>query len=128
MTNPSSIRQTLHQSLKQRFQIEKRLMNMTLPMVKASLVQYWIKCGKSNCSCKKGKGHGPYKYLSAKVKGHTRLKLVSKDMLLRIEEAIGRYHEYRNNFHLIRRLNKEVEILFRRLQDVLLSKSPYRFP
>lgn len=128
MSNPSLLRQRIRQMIQRRFHLEKKLLWIKAPLVGASLVQYQIKCGKGNCSCKKGKGHGPYDYLSARVKGKTRLKLIPKEMFGPIQASVQRYRDYQDHLRLIRRLNKDMEVLLKRLRNLLLKNSRYRFP
>lgn len=128
MADPSLLRQSIRRIVKGRCALENDLMGAVAPMVGASLVQYRIKCGKAVCNCRKGKGHGPYSYLSAKVKGRTRLKLIPKEMAERAARAVGRYRDYQMKLRLIRRLNKDIVFLFKRLRNLLLAGSPYRFP
>lgn len=90
MADPSIIRQKIHQTLDKRFYLERKILRITSPLAEASLVRYRIRCGKKGCSCQKGLGHGPYSYLSAKVKGKTRLKLIPvKRLTIALKQALS---------------------------------------
>lgn len=92
------------------------------PMLAASLVFYRNVCGKKNCACKAGQTHGPYAYLSAKVKGKTRLKMVQKAQLERTQLAVGHYREYQQAFKRVRRLDRELEAWWKSLRRGLVRK------
>jgi hypothetical protein len=127
MADPSIIRQKIRQTLDKRFYLERKILGITSPLAGASLVRYRIRCGKKGCSCQRGPGHGPYTYLSAKVNGKTRLKLIPKEIAWRVERIVAQYREYQKNLRLIRCYNREVEDLFKRLRNILVASSPYKF-
>lgn len=95
------------------------MLNIRPPLAAASLVFYHNVCGKANCACKAGQTHGPYAYLSYKVKGKTRLKMVAKNQLEQVATRVKRYREFQQVFKRVRKLNREVEGLFKRLRVVL---------
>jgi len=47
-------------------------------MVDGSIYTVYKKCGNKNCRCAKGELHGPFKYLSKKVDGKTKLRACNK--------------------------------------------------
>ena len=51
-------------------------------MLEGSLIERRISCGKKTCRCADGNLHGPYYYLSRKVRGKTRMiYLKDKDLI-----------------------------------------------
>lgn len=51
-------------------------------VIRGSLVKRYLYCGKSECRCHQGRGHGPYNYLlTTLAPGKTRSVMISSDQL-----------------------------------------------
>lgn len=87
-------------------------------VVRGSLVKRYLPCGKAECRCHQGQGHGPYYYLMTTVgPGKTRMVLISKGQLRLVRRWVKNFGEYKNG------LEKITEINTRLLQMERESKS-----
>ena len=77
------------------------------PLIKGTLIRVYIRCGKRNCRCLKGKKHLAY-YLSSKEKGKTHLLYIPKELLKDIREAIRIYKVLKDRLEELYNLNKEI--------------------
>lgn len=87
-------------------------------VIRGSVVKRYLHCGKSECRCHQGKGHGPYNYLLTTVApGKTRTVLISADQLPVVRRWV------KNLSKLKKGLEKIVEINTRLLQLERQSKT-----
>lgn len=62
-------------------------------ILRASISTYYLKCGKPNCYCRKGKlKHGPYQYLSAKEGNKVQGFLILDGILRQVYQGVGYYN------------------------------------
>jgi hypothetical protein len=61
------------------------------PVLAASLVLVYRRCGRSGCHCQKGQGH-PTHYLTCKEQGKTRTIYVPQDLLKEVQSWIREHH------------------------------------
>ncbi len=82
----------------------------TLPdvseLVRGSLVKRYLHCGKSECRCHQGRGHGPYYYLMTTLgPGKTQMVLLSKDQLQKARRWIRNFRAYKQGLEKIAEIN-----------------------
>lgn len=92
---------------------KKKLINSLLPLfekaLKSTLVEYYLKCGKPYCRCKKGGAkHGPYLYLSTTEDSKTRLYKVPKGLEKKVKEGVEVYNEIWKRFCSLCDINRQI--------------------
>lgn len=64
------------------------------PVLRASLIERFTKCGKAGCKCMRGHKHGPAYYLTVSyAKGKTRQVYVAKDLKPLAEKWVRNYQQ-----------------------------------
>lgn len=64
------------------------------PVLRASLIERFIQCGKPGCKCMQGDKHGPAYYLTVSyAKGRTRQVYVPKNLQPVAAEWVRNYHQ-----------------------------------
>jgi hypothetical protein len=97
-------------------QKRKRLMQQlnqldTLIMMRGSLIERYKKCGKPNCKCTIGKGHGPKYYLSVTLsKNNLAIIYVPIDLKSDVEQALLNYQKAKNIMEELSHVNRELLI------------------
>jgi Family of unknown function (DUF6788) len=87
-------------------------------IIRGSVVKRYLHCGKSECRCHQGPGHGPYNYLlTTLAPGKTRTVLLSADQLRAVRRWVKNFGELKKG------LEKIVEINTRLLQLDRQSKT-----
>jgi hypothetical protein len=84
---------------------ERRRVSSALDFVKTlyktpALVSHRVRCGKSNCRCATGEGHGPYHFLVWRQGGKQRRRYVRQDEV----EAVRAVIDWRQRLERERRL------------------------
>jgi hypothetical protein len=115
--NISDLRQEISILREERLKAENRLMQAK-DMLPCSLIWRKVVCGNPNCACQKGKLHGPYPYLSERVKGKTRLTYVRKRNLEKIEGKTEQYRLFQKRLEYVRHLNRRIDDLFKRIREI----------
>jgi len=77
-------------------------------MLQGSLVERYVKCGKKNCHCAEGEGHGPVFYLSFKEKGRTKLIYVPSKQVEKVRQQLASFKQYKETGNEIAKLNREI--------------------
>jgi len=80
----------------------------TAEMLRGSLVQKFIRCGKPHCACQRGERHGPLYYLSFKEGGATRLVYIRKAQLAKVRTQIAQFKAYKAIGAAICRINRRL--------------------
>ena len=89
----------------------KRLMKVG-PILRGSLIERYKRCGRPDCHCAKGRGHGPKYYLSVSYpKQRPRMEYVPEQYLEPVRQRLENYRELRElieelcviNLELLRR-------------------------
>jgi len=79
------------------------------PVLRASLIQRFVQCGKAGCKCMRGDKHGPAYYLTVSyAKGRTRQVYVPKDLLPLAERWVGNYRQALSVLEEISSINLEL--------------------
>jgi len=120
--NISDLPQEISILREERLKVENRLMGAK-KMFACSLILRKVICGNPNCKCQEGKPHGPYPYLSEKVKGKTHLTYIRKRDLEEIEAKTEEYRLFQKRLEYIRHLNKRIDDLFNRIREMRIERS-----
>jgi len=115
--NISDLRQEISILREERLKAENRLMGAK-DMLTCSLILRKIICGNPNCKCQEGKPHGPYPYLSEKVKGKTHLTYIIKRDLEKIKRKTEEYRLFQKRLEYVRHLNRRIDDLFKRIRQM----------
>ena len=115
--NISDLRQEISILREERLKAENRLMQAK-DMLPCSLIWRKVVCGNPNCACQKGKLHGPYPYLSERVKGKTRLTYIRKRDLEKMEGKTEQYRLFQKRLEYVRHLNRRIDDLFKRIREI----------
>lgn len=118
----SKIRQKLALLLKERNFLEQELLNTRTRLIKGCLSKRYTECRKGNCKCTKGQPHGPFLYMSVKVKGRLKYYYVGKKEDIKIVEGLMRYKQFQSKLARIRKINKEINLLWCKLRKELVKK------
>jgi len=93
----------------------------------ASLSVVYRTCGKKTCACVRGKPHGPYFFLSIQSAGRNDRYHVSSPVAQRMKPALDRYRRFILALRQLRSLDREMEMLVRRLQSLCETRSVRSF-
>jgi hypothetical protein len=77
-------------------------------MVQGSLIEKYVQCGKPNCRCAKGEGHGPVYYLSFQEKGVTKLIYIPRGDVPKVRGQVAKFKQYKEIGTKIARMNREI--------------------
>ena len=77
-------------------------------MIDGSIYTVYKKCGSKNCRCTKGKPHGPFKYLSKKVGGITKLTFIRRADEANIEVMAIDYRKYITHVARLCKIDKKI--------------------
>jgi len=78
-------------------------------ILRGSLIERYKQCGKSNCHCVDGKGHGPTYYLSVSMPGQRPVMIyVATEYKTIIENALLNYREAQYIMEKISDINREL--------------------
>lgn len=86
--------------------------------VRGTLVRRFLACGKAECRCHRGRGHGPYYYLmTTMAPGKTRMVLLSTDQLKMVGGWVKNFTEYRKHLQKITDINTRLLQVNRQLKN-----------
>jgi hypothetical protein len=78
-------------------------------VLRGSLVERYLRCGKPNCRCARGRRHGPLWYLTVTLgPGRTTGGVVSARQLEEVRLGIDRYHQVKQGLEQISNINREL--------------------
>ena len=78
-------------------------------VLRGSLVERYLRCGKPNCKCARGRRHGPLWYLTVTLgPGHTTGGTVPTHQLEQVRRGIDRYHQVKQRLEQISAINREL--------------------
>jgi hypothetical protein len=98
----------------------RRILLRDLPpleqVLRGSLIESYKRCGRSNCHCVDGRGHGPKRYLViSQPGGRPRRDYVPNAAYEQVGRLIGNFHRLRDALNEICAINTE---LLRRREDL----------
>jgi hypothetical protein len=84
-------------------------------VLRGSLMERYLTCGKPDCKCARGERHGPVWYLSVTLdQSHRTGCTVPGDQVEQVRQWIENYHRVKENLEKISDINRE---LMRRRKD-----------
>ena len=85
-------------------------------VLRGSLTETYKRCGRPNCHCANGPGHGPKRYLViSQPSGHPRRDYVPNALCSQVTELLGNFHRLRASLNEICAINAE---LLRRREEL----------
>jgi len=117
----SRVRQNIIQARQLRGKHIEKLLHPK-PMIIGFLYEVYKTCSKPNCSCKKGKRHGPFPALSVSIAGKRSLKMVRKEDLPVVKEKAGAYRSFQQGLANVRKLNKGIDSLLEEIKKEFLEE------
>ena len=87
----------------------QQLKNIEPMMLRGSLIKSYKKCGKPNCKCISGRGHGPKFYLSVSMP-NTRPIMIYIPIKQKqvVEKALANYQKVRQILEKVGAINREL--------------------
>lgn len=85
----------------------------TLPsmehLLRGSLIERYLRCGKPGCKCAQGQGHGPKYYLSVSFTGHRpQMDYVRQGDYEHVSQYLSNYQQLRSAIEEICEINREL--------------------
>lgn len=120
--NASRIRQKIRRLKGERERVESQLMGFKGELAEGCLSERYTECRKGNCKCTKGKPHGPFLYMSVKVKGKVKYFYVGKKEDQKKVKGLRRYKEFQSRLAEARKINAAISVLWNTLRKELLKK------
>ncbi len=78
-------------------------------VLRGSLIERYKRCGKPNCKCAKGRGHGPKFYLSVSRSGaRPEMAYVPKARQAEVTQALAHYRHIREILDELCAINREL--------------------
>jgi hypothetical protein len=104
------LRRTSTLALRQRKQALLRQLAVPSDLVRASFVERFTTCGKSNCACARGQKHGPFYYLIANLgPGHILKSLLKTPVQRETAQAgVGGYQAHWDRLEELSQINLEL--------------------
>ena len=114
MSHNQLVEMTNAQLRRRRRNLMRTLQSQESDLIRGSLIERYTKCGKANCHCVKGKGHGPKYYLSVSYpKSRPKLFYIPKDRLETYRKRLDNLDVMRAIINDISDIN--IELLHRKL-------------
>ena len=86
----------------------RKLLNRDIGMIRGSLVERYLACGKQGCKCEKGETHGPFYYLTY-TEGDKRKNLyVPKGKVKEVKEGIKAYKRAKETIVSVADMNRKL--------------------
>jgi len=79
------------------------------PMINATTVIAYRRCGKQKCRCRSGDKHGPYILLSFNNQGIQRQVMVRRSDIPWVTKKTRRYKYFQRTLSEIRKINREID-------------------
>ena len=89
-----------------------RLLHKLPPMeqlLRGSIIERYLRCGKPGCKCAQGEGHGPKYYLSVSFPGlRPQMDYVPQENLEATRALVANFHEVRTTLEEVCAINREL--------------------
>ncbi len=87
----------------------KRLASVDLQILRGSLIERYIRCGKPGCKCAEGPGHGPKYYLSVSYPGRRPEQVyVPQKYEDQVKQFLANYRKIKKILEEISSINREL--------------------
>ncbi len=91
---------------------KKKIIGSLTPLLdkvlRATLSEYYLTCGKKGCRCKRGQKHGPYLYLSSSEKGKVKMHKVPEGLEGETRKGVEAYNKVWEKLCRLCELNREL--------------------
>ena len=78
-------------------------------ILRGTLLERCVTCGKPNCKCARGERHGPAWYLNVTLdQAHRTSETVPAEQVERVRKWIDNFHQVRDNLEKISDINREL--------------------
>ena len=111
------------QQLRKRIQAqlsEQRSLTQSLlklrEQIRGSLFVRYGKCGKAECACRLGRGHGPYYVFSSGSRGRGAFAYLGEHDIDMARQLIDRSRSFQRAMRRLKKVNEELLVLLRRYQ------------
>lgn len=95
--------------LKRRDILMQQLLKIASCVIRGSIIERYKRCGKKNCKCANGKGHGPKFYISVSRKEkHPDMHYVPQELKEKVQDSISHYRNARDILEEISEINREL--------------------
>ncbi len=84
------------------------MLKKDIGMIRGSLAEKYLPCGKEGCKCKEGEPHGPFYYLIYPEEGKQKTLYVRKDKLEEVREGIKAYKRARKTIDKVAETNRKL--------------------
>ena len=84
--------------------------------IRGSLFVRYGKCGKAECSCHLGRGHGPYFVYSSGSRGRGAFAYLGEHDATVAKQLIDRSRAFKREMRRLKKVNEELLVLLRRYQ------------
>lgn len=86
-----------------------RTLASTAHLLRGSLIERYLRCGKPGCRCAQGEGHGPKFYLSVSFAGHrAQMDYVRQGDCERVSRCLSNHQQLRAAIEEICQINGEL--------------------
>jgi len=104
------LRRTSTLALRQRKAALLRQLSVPPDLLRASFVERFTTCGKSNCVCAQGQRHGPFYYLVSNLApGHVlKFQLKEPNQQVAVKQAIQHYLQHWEGLEELSQINAEL--------------------
>jgi hypothetical protein len=110
------IRERILKRLQEQRELTQSLLRQREQLGGSLFVRYGA-CGKEACTCRHGRGHGPYYVFSTRSGGSGSFVYLSRDDWRKAKDLVARSREFRRALQKLRKVNMEVTTLLRRYQS-----------
>lgn len=117
--NPSSLRQKIHHAQDELQELHRALL-AGAPMLGYSLIRRTTQCRKGDCKCTRGKPHGPFLYLSARIRGKTAYRYLRQADGTAIAPLCAEYKNFQRRLRKLRSQQAAILIAYARLRGSLI--------
>lgn len=125
MPEADQIRRRVQARLVEQHALVRSLLELR-EQLKGSLFVRYGRCGKPNCACRGGPGHGPYYVLSRRRQGQGAFAYLAGPRLAEARHLLGHGQRFRAGMRRLRRLNLELVGLLRRYQSAADRRAAQR--
>ena len=86
----------------------RSLLDKDIGMIRGSLIERYVACGKKGCKCKEGESHGPFYYLTYTEAGKRKNLYVPKGKVEEVEEGIKAYKRAKKTIVSVGDMNRKL--------------------
>jgi len=116
MPTPEALRGRIEARLAEQRRLVTQLLELR-EQLPGSLFARYGRCGKSNCACAEGRGHGPYYVLSNRSGGRGSFTYIGRGRVTEARDLVHRYRRFRTGLNRLHSLNEGLVKLLREYQE-----------